>query len=133
MKKITGFWPVLVALLIPAIGAMAHHGTAGYYDKDKLVRIEGVVVEFHFRNPHAGLFLASKNDAGEDIVYALEMGSPGQLAKAGYTRRTFRPGDKVVADMNPAFNSPTSGQLFIGRGSIWINGELFSSPDTSEE
>lgn len=133
MNKVTGFGLALLFVLGPASAVLAHHGTAGYYDHDKLVRIEGVVTEFHFRNPHAGLFLAAKNEAGEDIVYSLEMGSPGQLAKSGYTRRTFKPGDKVIADMNPAYNSPTSGQLYIGRGSIWINGVLFSSPDETEE
>lgn len=132
MKKAIGFWLALMGMLGMATTAVAHHGTAGYYDREVLVRLEGVVVEFRFRNPHAALFVASKNDAGEEVIFSLEMASPGQLAKAGYTRRTFTPGDKVVVEMNPAFNSDNSGQLFIGRGSIWINGELAFAADEEE-
>ena len=39
--------------------ASAHHGVAGFYDPKKLVKIEGVVKEFSWRNPHSGLLVTT--------------------------------------------------------------------------
>jgi hypothetical protein len=110
-----------LALLIPSVSAFAHHGTSGYYDKNKLVKVEGVVTQFNWRNPHSGLFLSAKDESGKEVVYALEMGSPAVLSRFGFSRKTFKPGDKVVAEMHPAFGSPTSGELFSGK--VLLNGK----------
>lgn len=115
--------PLLVLSL--SAGAWAHHGTAGYYDQKTLVRVEGVVKEFRWRNPHAGLYLAAKDTSGKDVVYALEMGSPLVLSGLGFSRKTFMPGDKVVADMHPSRGSPTAGELYSGR--VWVNGKIISN------
>ena len=114
-----------LALMLPAAGAWAHHGTAGYYDQSKLVRVEGIVREFHWRNPHSGLFLTVKESSGQEVVYALEMGSPLVLAGLGFSRTTFKPGDKVVADMHPSRGNPTTGELYSGR--VWVNDRIISS------
>ena len=113
-----------VTLLSPWMAASAHHGTAGYYDHNKLLTIEGVVKEFQWRNPHSGLFLISKDAAGKEIVYSLEMGSPAALSKAGFTRKTFKVGDKVIAEIHPSFGSATSGEVFSG--AVTVNGVKLS-------
>lgn len=113
-----------LALLSPWMAASAHHGTAGYYDHNKLVTIEGVVKEFQWRNPHSGLFLVSKDASGKEILYSLEMGSPAALSKAGFTRKTFKVGDKVSAEIHPSFGSPTSGEVFSGK--VKVNGQVLS-------
>lgn len=105
--------------------AAAHHGTAGFYDEHKKIKIEGVVKEFHWRNPHSGLFVVGKDAAGNEGTFALEMGSPSSLARAGYTRRTVKPGDKVVAEIRPAFTNPFAGELISS--DLWVNGKRIST------
>jgi hypothetical protein len=105
--------------------AAAHHGTGGFYDEKVKVRVEGVVKEFHWRNPHSGLFVIGKDPQGKEVTYALEMGSPNSLARAGYTRRTFKPGDHVVVEIRPSHVNPTAGELISS--DVWVNGKRVST------
>jgi hypothetical protein len=91
--------------------ASAHHGVAGYYDQARIVKVEGLVARFDWRNPHSGLFLTVKDEAGKELTYALEMGSPNALARQGFTRNSIKPGDLVVATFHPAFSNPLAGEL----------------------
>jgi hypothetical protein len=121
-----------IGLLLLAGPGIAHHGTAGYYDQSRVVKITGIVKEFRWRNPHSGLFIVSKDAAGKEVVYSLEMGSPNTLARLGMSRNTFKPGDQVVADMHPSFGSPTSGELYSR--SVWLNGKpVVTVPVDAEE
>jgi len=108
----------LMALVLPAFG---HHGTAVSYDQKKLVQVKGVVKEFSWRNPHSALFLDGKDESGNAVEYSLEMGSPATLAKMGYTRTMFKPGDTVEVEMHPSFSNPTSGEALSRR--FVINGK----------
>lgn len=118
-------------LLVPCGSVFAHHGTAGYYDQSKLVKVEGVVKEFHWRNPHSGLFVLGKDDSGNEVTYSLEMGSPAVLAKFGFSRKTFKAGDHVVLEMHPSYGSPAAGELFSGK--VWLNGNpIVVNPGANE-
>jgi Family of unknown function (DUF6152) len=125
MIKAPIFRIMAVLLLAPAGFVAAHHGTAGFYDEHKKVKVEGVVKEFHWRNPHSGLFVVGKDSNGNEGTFALEMGSPSSLARAGYTRRTVKPGDKVVAEVRPAHTNPLAGELISS--DLWVNGKRVST------
>jgi hypothetical protein len=112
---------VLLALLSPWGPAFAHHGTSGYYDGSKTAKVEGVVKEFVWRNPHCGLFVVAKDASGKEVTYALEMGSPTAMARRGYTRDRIKAGDRVVATFHPAFTNPAAGE--VATGELIINGE----------
>jgi hypothetical protein len=118
---------IVVSLLAPCGLAVAHHGTGGFYDENAKVRIEGVVKEFHWRNPHSGLFVVAKDAKGNEVTYALEMGSPSSLARAGFTRRSFQPGDRVVAEIRPSHVNPTAGELIST--DVWVNGKRVAKTD----
>jgi hypothetical protein len=121
-----------LALLVPCAPLFAHHGTAGSYDQNKVVKVQGVVKEFWWRNPHSALFVDGKDDAGKQATYALEMGSPQTLVKFGYNRTTFKPGDQVVISMHPSFSNPANGELLSGH--FWVNGkELHSASAPANE
>jgi hypothetical protein len=111
--------------MVASAPLFAHHGTAASYDQNKVVKVKGIVKEFLWRNPHSSLYLEGKDDSGKTVVYSIEMGSPGQLAKGGYTRNTFKPGDEVTFEMHPSFSNPTSGENLAGNGSV-INGKPFN-------
>ena len=49
--------PLACGLLLGAFAAEAHHSISGMYDTRRDVRVEGVVTQFEFINPHAFLTL----------------------------------------------------------------------------
>ena len=74
--------------------AFAHHGLAAY-DMSKSVTVKGTVTEFSFINPHAAIYLDVKNDSGASEKWMVEADSPNNLARAGWTRNTIKPGQEI--------------------------------------
>jgi hypothetical protein len=64
------------------------------YDSTRQQRVEGVVAEFQFVNPHPFVIVTVDAD-GEP--WRLEMDNRFELAGIGMTSDTLRPGDRVVA------------------------------------
>ncbi len=133
MRTVKFFGLAALALFAVSGSLLAHHGTAGFYDKNKLIKVEGVVKEFHWRNPHSGLFLLVKDAAGKETTYSIEMGSPASLSRSGYSRYTFKPGDQVVAEIYPSYGSETNGEADSNH--LWVNGKpaATKTPTTAEE
>lgn len=80
-------------LALPGL-ALAHHGTA-VYDANKYVRVQGTVTKFEFSNPHAVLAVSVKSANGNAVEWEGELTSPNNLVRAGWSSRTFKPGDQV--------------------------------------
>ena len=99
--------PSLAALiggLTIALGAEAHHSFTATYDENQEVRIEGTLVAFHFRNPHASVDIIVEDEGGNRQRWGIEWGGAGQLAGQGVTRETLKAGDHVVITGNPNRN-----------------------------
>jgi hypothetical protein len=79
---------------------LAHHSNA-VVDKDKLIARIGVVTKFAFAQPHVSIYLDVKNGTETTNWYA-GGASPTVLAKVGWNNKTFKPGDKIVVQGNPA-------------------------------
>jgi Family of unknown function (DUF6152) len=88
--------------LILAAGAQAHHSFTATYDESDTVRIEGTLVAFHFRNPHASVDVLAEDENGQMVRWGIEWGGAGQLANQGVTRETLKAGDHVVITGNPS-------------------------------
>ena len=84
------------ALLAASAQAAAHHSIAAVYDGARQQRVEGVVAEFQFVNPHPFVIVDVESDAGRER-WRLEMDNRFELADIGMTSETLRPGDRVVA------------------------------------
>lgn len=122
--------PFVVGALLSAVPAFAHHGTGASYDQKRIVKMEGVVTEFMWRNPHSSLFLQGKDAAGKEVNYSVEMFSPGQMVKLGYTRTVFKTGDTVMIEVHPSFTNPMSGECLGCR--FTVNGKEPAHKDTRE-
>jgi hypothetical protein len=86
---------VAAALALPSLAAQAHHSIAAVYDGTREQRIEGVVAEFKFVNPHP--FVIVTVEAGDaEEQWRLEMDNRFELAQVGMTDTTLKPGDRVV-------------------------------------
>jgi hypothetical protein len=96
MKAKLGVVAVAVtALLALSVSAFAHHGGAAY-DMSNPLTVKGTVTEFQFINPHSLVFFDVKNDKGEVEHWQGELTAPNKLARAGWTKRSLNPGDKVT-------------------------------------
>jgi len=82
------------------------------FDPSKARSLRGVVREFRWVNPHVSLFvLADAPDGGKPEVWAVELTSPGNLTRLGWNRRSLKPGDKVLVEINPLRNGQHGGGL----------------------
>jgi hypothetical protein len=101
---------IALGVLLCTTPVFAHHGTGASYDQKRWVKVEGVVTEYLWRNPHTSLYLRGKDASGKTVDYSIEMFSPGQMVKQGYTKTVFKTGDMVVIEVHPSYTHPDSGE-----------------------
>ncbi len=102
--------PVISTALLLAIPLLAHHGAAAF-DVTKMVTVKGTVTDFQYVNPHVQVYFDAKNDKGETEGWQGELTAPNKLSRAGWTKRTLKPGDMITVTGNPATN---------GAHTLWI-------------
>jgi hypothetical protein len=76
----------------------AHHSFAAEFDADKPFKVTGPVTKVEWTNPHVWFYLDVKDDAGGSANWAMEMGSPNGLLRAGWTRNSLKIGDVVTVE-----------------------------------
>jgi len=95
---------LLAGALLLAAPAFAHHSFTATYDEKTTIKIEGELVQFMFRNPHAFVHVLAPDDKGQMQRWGVEWGGAGSLAGQGVTRDTLKPGDHVIITGNPGRN-----------------------------
>lgn len=103
---------VLGVVLCAALPAPAHHSFATF-DMTKEVKLSGTVREFRWQNPHVWIYLLVKQGAN-DQVWEIEGGSLLGLKREGWTRDSFKPGDKVTISIHPTRDGSHGGSYVIG-------------------
>ncbi len=93
-----------VASMFTALSSDAHHSFTATYLESEMQQIEGELVLFMFRNPHAFVHLEAPDENGDLQRYIVEWGSINTLAGQGINRNTFRSGERVIIDGNPGRN-----------------------------
>jgi hypothetical protein len=119
--KILNALLLTIGVTAASIPAVAHHGTGVAYDTTSPTVLTGTVTEFKWLNPHAQLFLDTK-DAGNVQHWAVEMNSPGVMVRQGWTRRQFKPGDEISITVYPSKAGALVGSC-IGVCKVTINGK----------
>jgi uncharacterized protein DUF6152 len=84
-----------LVLLFACGRVSAHHGSSNY-DLSKSASVKGTVTLFEFMNPHSAIHLEAKDDKGSVEQWLIEADSPNNLARAGWTRDSLKPGDLVT-------------------------------------
>jgi hypothetical protein len=110
-----------IGLAVAAAPLFAHHGTAASYDQAKWISVTGVVTQFIWRNPHSSLYLDTTQN-GKVSSYSIEMASPGLLVQEGYTKETFKTGDKVTIQVHPSLAGTEVGECLFSC-QVTINGQ----------
>ena len=107
-------WLVLmmVAVLLPGVVASAHHSFAGTYVENKLMTLDGTVVEFNIRNPHSFLYL-DVDEKGTKVEWQVEMGTGAQLSRNNLTVETLKPGTEIRVAGQPSRAEGSHGMCCI--------------------
>jgi len=88
-----------VGMVIPSTPAAPHHSISSAYDASKVITLEGVVAQFHFVYPHPFVTIDVQQGSAR---WTLEMDNRSELARAGMTSETLKPGDRIVVTGSPA-------------------------------
>ena len=111
MKSHLALLLVSGALVVTSGAVMAHHSFA-MYEPTKTLTFKGTVKNFQWTNPHVVLSILVQPDDGSAAQdWALETTSPGVLTRAGWTRQSIKPGDKVSVTLSPLRDGSHGGSL----------------------
>ena len=101
----------LIAILLVSSGILsAHHGLSAYDERNPVV-LKGTVTEFEWSNPHSQIYFDVKDDNGNLTHWACETLNPARLLRAGWTKRSLKPGDQITITMIAAKNGAPVGFL----------------------
>ena len=117
-RKLVGLAAGL-GLLASAAPAFAHHAFAAEYDKDKPVKVKGVVTKVEWTNPHIWFYVDVKDDDGKVTNWGFSGGPPGMLQRRGITKDVLKPGDVVVVEgfqAKDASNNASGGSVTFENG-----------------
>jgi hypothetical protein len=89
---------------------LAHHSTAEY-DMTAVTPIKGTVTKFEWSNPHAYIYIETKDDKGNTVEWTGELASLGMLSRVNWKRDTVKPGDAITMYGNRAKDGRTVMRL----------------------
>lgn len=96
----------LLALILAAGPAAAHHGVSGTFDESRTIKVSGVITRMELVNPHSWVYLAVKNSSGGTDNWRCEMRAGALLKRSGWTIDMFKPGTQLYIVAAPAWNEP---------------------------
>jgi hypothetical protein len=91
-----------------------HHSFANFYLEDDMIEVEGTIVEFQYRAPHAWVHIQGEDAFGKPQTYAAEWSNPTRLERDGITKNTLKPGDYVRIWASPNRN-PQDNRIHLKR------------------
>lgn len=102
-----------LALAGTALTALAHHSFA-MFDQANRTTLKGKVTEFQWTNPHAFIQLEVVGANGKADIWSIELNSPNNLKRQGWSSTSVKPGDQITVITAPLRDmSQHKGGLFI--------------------
>jgi len=98
------------AMMAASAPALAHHSFA-MFDQKKVMTLQGTVTEFQWTNPHAFIEIDVPTN-GKIVHWSIELNSPNNLKRQGWSRASLKTGDKISLRMNPLRDGKKGG-LFL--------------------
>ena len=95
MMKLSG---LAISLVLMCATAVAHHSFDIEFDSKKVATITGIVTKFDWANPHAYIYIESKDASGVAKNFRVELGPPYSLTRGGWKRDTIKIGDKITVE-----------------------------------
>ena len=89
---------VLSMLMLTVTPAKAHHSFDAEYDSTKIANFTGIVTKLDWQNPHAYLYVNTKDDSGAIKPLRFELGPPYALLRGGWKKDTVKIGDIISVE-----------------------------------
>ena len=116
-----------LAFLLVSSSLEAHHSRA-QFDVTRDITMVGIVTRFEWTNPHTYLYIDVADDQNKTTEWSIEFAAIGQLTRAGWTRHSFKPGDKVKVVGNAARDAATKLVLMKNLYGYTASGEEIRLP-----
>lgn len=107
MKTIL-LWALFAGLVSTPI--LAHHGNAAF-DVGKKLELKGTVTEWVWSNPHCWLKFDVKDESGNTVNWVTETTNSADMMERGWSRLTFKAGDRVTVTLEPVKSGAPVGRL----------------------
>ncbi len=99
MKLSTVCLSIAFAITLTAVKPLAaHHSFDAEYDSKRPITVSGVVTKLDWVNPHAFVYIDTKDESGAVKHFKIEMGPPYALVRGGCKRDTVKIGDSVTVE-----------------------------------
>jgi len=98
------------ALVLSATPLFAHHSFA-MFDQTRTTVLNGVVKEFQWTNPHIWIEVMAPDAKGKTVQWSIEGGATSGLRRSGWSRESFKPGEKVAITIYPLKNGDNGGSF----------------------
>src|SRR5689334_203705 len=95
-RSLVRAWLALMIVAAAAGPAVAHHSATATYVHGQVVKIDGTLKEFIWRNPHSFMRVEAPDDRGVKQLWVVEGAAPQQLSEGGLSASTFHAGDHVI-------------------------------------
>jgi Family of unknown function (DUF6152) len=92
---LVGLLAVGFGVFLAVAPAAAHHEILAKFDDKKPVTLRGWVTRVDWLSPHAHIFINVK-DGNSTTNWAIELESPVDLLRGGWTRDSLKPGDAIT-------------------------------------
>ena len=100
---------VVSFVLLFASSVAAHHNFRAEFDINSPFTVTGTVTRVEWTNPHTWFYVDVKDDKGVVTNWAMEMGSPNALMRAGWKRTSMTAGDAVSVDGYKSWDRKNTG------------------------
>ena len=111
MRRNLGLPAAALCLFLSAVPVVAHHGFETEYDRNKNVKLTGVVTRIDWTFPHMRVYVDVTDAKGVVTNWNLEMGTPNDYTRQGWRRNHLLPGEKVVFEAFGGIVVESRGQL----------------------
>jgi Family of unknown function (DUF6152) len=101
---------LVCTLLAVSATAAAHHSPA-MFDTEKITKLQGIVRDFQWHNPHCYVQLLVKDAKGKEVEWSLEMGAPMYLYNKGWRPSSLKAGDSISVTLAPLRSGKAGGLL----------------------
>ena len=120
MNRILAVLAVSSGMLFTAVPMAAHHSFEAEYDRTQKVTLKGKVTRVEWQNPHVYYYVDVADPSGTVVNWAIEVGAPNGLYRAGWRKDSLKIGDQVTVE---GFRAKAGGPHANGNSVVLANGK----------